>query len=146
MSTTSRSYLLVAVQILALFYLFISGPVIPTNILVGILMIGGVMLGLWSVYAFRGTTFKITPELPENATHIISGPYGIIRHPMYASVMLVALALLANFFSFERMIALIILFVNFHMKITHEESLLEKRFGEYKTYKQKTHRLLPFIY
>jgi len=145
-SRNPLSLVIIAVQLLALLYLFLSGAVIPQNPFIGLLYITGVSLGVWAVWTMRTTMWQITPDVANGAILIENGPYTYIRHPMYLSVLLVAAGLLINDFSESRLLAFTILAVDLLIKIHYEETLLHRHFSTYKEYIKKTYRLIPFVY
>ncbi|HRN96794.1 MAG TPA: isoprenylcysteine carboxylmethyltransferase family protein [Candidatus Levybacteria bacterium] len=142
----SKSTLLVLIQLVALFYIFFTGEVIPTYSISLALLLGGVFLSVWAFYALRTTKFSLLPEVPESAALVTGGPYKLIRHPMYLGIMLIATALVFNDYSLERFIALIILHVVLLVKTNIEEKYLDKHFKEYGTYKAQTKKLIPYLY
>jgi len=146
-SRNPKSLLLVFAQSLLLLYLFLSGPVVPNNLVSGILEVVGVGLGLWSIYAMRITTLQITADVPPDSNLISDGPYKFIRHPMYLGVLLVALGLLINVDTPLRILAFLLLAFDIIIKANYEEMLLIKYFKEgYKDYQQKTKKFIPFVY
>jgi len=86
------------------------------------------------------------PDLKDNSRLVKSGPYKLIRHPMYASVLLVTLLLLINHFTFLRAGFWVVLFIDLHLKLSYEENLLLEIYPEYSDYKRTTKRIVPFIY
>jgi protein-S-isoprenylcysteine O-methyltransferase Ste14 len=75
-----------------------------------------------------------------------SGPYAIVRHPIYSSL-IVALAGTALYLGEWRGLAALAFFgVGFRLKAVHEETLLEAEFGEdYQDYCRQTGMLMPRI-
>lgn len=88
-----------------------------------------------------------TVEIQENQKVIDTGLYGIVRHPMYSSTILLFLSMplvLGSFFSF-----LIFLIYPFIMakRIRNEEQVLEQGLSGYSEYKNKVkYRVIPFIW
>lgn len=147
MSRNPKSLLLVFTQALMLIYLFLSGPVAPRNIIIGALELLGIILGLWALWTMRVSTFQITPDVAPGSVLVTNGPYSFIRHPMYTAVLIIALGLLLNEFTWLRFVASIILAIDLMIKTIYEEQLLLKHFNkEYEDYQKKTKRFIPFIY
>ncbi|CAN5149698.1 isoprenylcysteine carboxylmethyltransferase family protein [soil metagenome] len=142
-----KSLLLVFVEGLLLIYLFLSGPVLPNNTLVGILELVGLVVGLWSIWVMRITSIQITADVAPDSNLITDGPYEFVRHPMYLAIIIVCLGLLLNGITSTRIIALILLIIDLVIKSHYEEKLLIKYFKKgYEDYQKKTKKLIPFIY
>jgi protein-S-isoprenylcysteine O-methyltransferase Ste14 len=147
MSRNPRSLLLVFAQSLLLLYLFLTGPVIPTNLLSSILELGGIGLGLWSLWSMRITAIQITADVAPDSNLVSDGPFEFIRHPMYLAVILVSFGLLLNDVTTLRILSALLLTFDLIAKASYEEMLLVKYFKKsYEDYQKKTKRFIPFIY
>jgi len=147
MSRNPKSLVLVFAQAFLLLYLFLSGPVVPTNSISFILEALGVGLGLWSVWTMRITAIQITADVAPDSNLVTDGPFEFIRHPMYFGVILVAIGLLLNSVGMMRSIAVILLTFDLVIKANYEELLLVKYFKKgYEDYQKKTKKIIPFIY
>jgi protein-S-isoprenylcysteine O-methyltransferase Ste14 len=72
------------------------------------------------------------------------GLYRYIRHPSYAGLIVSMIGYVRSTIGLGLNVCLFLLLVS---RMNDEETFLEKHFGaEYKTYRQKTRRLFPFIY
>lgn len=141
-----KSYLIVAIQLTALVFILLSGPLFARQRGLLVLELIGIFLGLWAIFEFRKTTLRITPEVGEGAILVVSGPYRFIRHPMYTSLILIVLALILDLFTTARLIAGLILFLDLLVKIRFEEDYLNRHFKNYKQYAKYTYKIIPFIY
>ncbi len=146
MSSRLFSYFLVGVQFACLIYLALSGPVAARPPVWLALEIAGFLLGLWAVAAMRLGCFNITPEVPANGWLVQRGPYQIVRHPMYAAILLIGLALVGSAPTALRWLALALLAANLLIKLLYEERLLRSAFPAYAAYQRRTKRLIPFIF
>jgi protein-S-isoprenylcysteine O-methyltransferase Ste14 len=88
-----------------------------------------------------------TVEVQENQKVVDSGLYGIVRHPMYMTTLLLFLAMpmvLGSVISFVIMLAYIPIIAK---RIRNEEKVLEEGLVGYSEYKEKVrHRVIPFIW
>jgi protein-S-isoprenylcysteine O-methyltransferase Ste14 len=88
-----------------------------------------------------------TIEVQEGQKVIDSGLYGIVRHPMYVSTILLFLSMplvLGSFFSFLVFLIYPVITVK---RIRNEEEVLEKSLEGYSEYKKRVkYRLIPFIW
>ena len=86
-------------------------------------------------------------EVQENQKVIDTGLYGIVRHPMYLSTILLFLSIplvLGSLFSF--LIFMIYPFI-IAKRIKNEEKVLEEGLKGYLEYKEKVrYRVIPFIW
>ena len=112
-----------------------------------ILMIAGFSLRQWSIKSL-GRFFTPVVSVHKDHKLIESGPYKYMRHPSYTGLFLellgVALAL-SNLFAVITVMVFFLPAITYRIAI--EESLLEEHFGKhYESYKQRTKRLIPFVY
>jgi len=134
-------------QSLLLLYLFLTGPVIPTNLLSSILELSGIGLGLWSLWTMRITAIQITSDIAPDSNLITDGPFEFVRHPIYLSVILVSLGLLLNGVTTMRILSTFLLTFDLTINAIYEEKLLVEYFKKgYEDYQKKTKKLIPFIY
>lgn len=140
------SYIYVIIQIVFIIVIGITGPIIPKNkpILIG--EVAGVLLMIWAIWTMRLSHLNILPDLRDNNRLITSGPYKLIRHPMYTALLLVTLMLVINHVTWWRAAFWLVLIVNLNFKLKYEEKLLMAKYPEYSDYMSKTKRLIPFIY
>ena len=86
-------------------------------------------------------------EVQENQKVIDTGLYGIVRHPMYLSTLLLFLSIplvLGSLFSFLIFMVYPLIIVK---RIKNEEKVLEQGLKGYLEYKKKVkYRLIPFIW
>lgn len=139
-------YFLVTVQLVCLFYILVSGPIV-SNSTAGLLVeCAGIFLAVLSIYIIGINNFNITPTVKQNSELITSGPYRIIRHPMYVAQLIAVLPLIVDYFSWFRIIAFVLLLIILLLKIEFEESLLKAHFPNYHAYMEKTKKLIPYVY
>ena len=137
-------WLLVALQFTCILYLLLTTPAIFSLTAFGLFLAAFVLL-LWAVFAMRKSKLRILPQPAAKAVLITSGPYRVIRHPMYTALMIGALALLIMYSTLWRVLTVVILIVTLLVKLTLEEKMLTEKFPQYQAYKKKTYRLIPFI-
>lgn len=108
--------------------------------------ISGILLAIWAILVMSKSKLNIAP-LPRSDTKMItSGPYKLIRHPMYLSLVLSLTPLLISYYSTVNALILLTLFTNLVFKILFEESVLNEYFDEYRDYTLNTKRIIPFIW
>jgi protein-S-isoprenylcysteine O-methyltransferase Ste14 len=135
-------------------YVFSSQPAFASyqpywlQILIGA---GIFTFALWLFYRTHndlGRNWSVTLEVRDQHSLVTNGVYNRVRHPMYAAFWLWALA---QFFLLPNWIAglagLIGFGTLFFLRVGHEEQMMIDAFGdEYRSYMQRTARVLPGIY
>jgi protein-S-isoprenylcysteine O-methyltransferase Ste14 len=102
----------------------------------------------WYSIGYLGKFFTVDVAIHSEHRVIESGPYRYIRHPSYTGALLAFLGLglsSGNWCS----VAVFVLppFLAFLVRINVEERALEEAMGEqYRSYQQRTKRLIPLIY
>ena len=88
-----------------------------------------------------------TVEVQENQKVIDTGLYGVVRHPMYMSTLILFLAMplvLGSLFSFGIMLFYIPIIAK---RIRNEEKVLEEGLDGYKEYKTRIrYKVIPFVW
>jgi len=145
-SPSALSLTLVGIQLVLIGMIVFTGPLWPSGWgLRGILAIGGV-IGLWAIQAMGLRQVKVFPEVANQGKLIVFGPYRWVRHPMYTSVLLVALAWVLGSPLPYRILLWVGLIMTLMVKLRYEEHLLMERFPEYDAYRRQTKRLIPFVW
>ncbi len=140
-----RSIILVIIQFTSIACIVALGT-FPSSFPALMLLFTGLLLGAVSISIMNFDNLRIRPEPKENVRFITAGPYRIIRHPMYTSVMLLSLAFMIEDPTFMLGILFLILLFVLWQKILIEEKMLSAIFPEYTEYQKKTYRLIPFIF
>jgi protein-S-isoprenylcysteine O-methyltransferase Ste14 len=109
------------------------------------LLLGGIWFVFWvlRVNSFAGRTIRVEPGQPV----IASGPYGIVRHPMYLGsiVMLLATPLALGSYSALPLFALLVPF--YVLRLLNEEKVLGVELPGYPEYCRRTRfHLVPLIW
>jgi protein-S-isoprenylcysteine O-methyltransferase len=78
---------------------------------------------------------------------IQTGPYAIVRHPIYFGAWVFMLGLLLLYPMWVILILAVSMVASFSMRAGREETALAQRFGDaWVQYKKRTKRIIPFIY
>jgi protein-S-isoprenylcysteine O-methyltransferase Ste14 len=95
-----------------------------------------------------GRNWSITLEIREKHRLVTSGPYAVIRHPMYTSFLLMALGqalLLSNWV--VGLAGLVGFAVLFSLRVNKEERMMLENFGpQYRAHMERTKRIIPYLY
>jgi protein-S-isoprenylcysteine O-methyltransferase Ste14 len=90
-----------------------------------------------------GRSFSLMAEARRLVT---SGPYRLVRHPLYLAEELAIIGLSMQFLSLSTAFVLAVQIVFQLRRMHNEEAVLAESFPEYAAYRQRTARLLPGIY
>ena len=91
-----------------------------------------------------GKSFSI---MAEARTLVVSGPYGIVRHPLYVAEVIATLGVLIEFFSWAAVTVVMIQFAFQIQRMRNEEAVLLRTFpSDYVRYMARTKRLFPGIW
>ena len=122
-----------------------------SNVPLYLVILGDILvaLGLLFVFfVFRENTFtSATIELRDEQRVISSGPYALVRHPMYAGAFLMLLGIPLALGSWWAFIPVFLLFAAIIWRLIEEEKFLAKNLSGYASYRQKVrYRLIPFVW
>lgn len=138
--------LLVFFQLSFILSLLITAPVFNSMNYWLLLELSGIILVSWAFFEIKLRNINIRPVVKADGVLVISGPYHVIRHPMYTATLLVMIALVGEYFSWLRLAFLIALLVVFIFKINYEEKALIAHFPDYSNYIKRTKRLFPYLF
>ena len=97
---------------------------------------------------YRENTFtSATVELAENQRVISTGPYAIVRHPMYASALLYLVGTPLALGSYRGLLPLGAMLPFLIWRLLDEERVLVEQLPGYPEYRQRVrYRLVPFVW
>jgi len=144
--TNLKAFFLFLIQYISLAMLILTGPVLPGSLPLLIFYFAGWILGIWSILVMGTGNVNAGPDpLPEGRL-VSTGPYAVIRHPMYAAILLVFTPLLISHFTIPRLAILIILVINLLLKIRYEEKQMNMAYcKKYREYSTGTWQLIPYV-
>ena len=95
----------------------------------------------------ENTYLSRTIEVQKNQKVIDTGLYGIVRHPMYASTIVLFLAMPLVLGSIISFLIFLMYPIIIAKRIKNEEEVLEQELKGYKEYKEKVkYKIIPFIW
>jgi protein-S-isoprenylcysteine O-methyltransferase Ste14 len=109
------------------------------------LIAAGGVLGL-PAFVFLGRGVTPMPYPKTGAPMVETGPYAIVRHPMYAGGFLVGLgwALCIQGWLTLGFVGALFAFIDFKSRV--EERWLTEKFPEYAAYQRRVRKIIPFVY
>jgi protein-S-isoprenylcysteine O-methyltransferase Ste14 len=124
---------------------FISVSDSSTALGLGLTLVG-LAFAVWARFSI-GRNWSGLIELKKEHQLIRSGPYAIVRHPIYSGFMLATLGTAIAFGEWSALLAFGLIVVAWGYKATLEERALTEKFGtEYEDYRRRVKRLVPFVW
>lgn len=124
---------------------YLNGFYSQNNILFAIQIIA-LLIGFWSLFELGRGKISIFPSVKKGAVLIKTGPFNLVRHPIYLSLLLYFNSFLLEELSIFSLMFNILLLTVIISKIKLEESLLKDYFENYVHYQKHTYKLIPYIY
>ncbi|MBE9524457.1 MAG: isoprenylcysteine carboxylmethyltransferase family protein [Chloroflexi bacterium] len=113
------------------------------RLLGGFLSLGGTLM-LVLTHRALSIHWSTTLQFKEGHSLITTGPYGLIRHPMYTSlyIIFIGLAIVSSFWPLWILILLMTIFF-FRIASIEEDMMIDKFGDEYVSYIKRSGRFLP---
>ena len=111
----------------------------------GVLLLMGVCLVVAGIFEL-GANLTAVPYPKEQATLVETGPYQLVRHPMYSGAIFMAFGWAFWVHGWLTIGYALILFVFFDVKSGREEQWLKETFSGYVAYQKRVRKLIPFVY
>jgi protein-S-isoprenylcysteine O-methyltransferase Ste14 len=109
------------------------------------LCIAGLIFCIWARFTL-GRNWSGVVTLKGGHELITSGPYALVRHPIYTGLLTMFVATVIVLGHVAGIIAMPFVFVSFWIKLRYEEKLMSEKFpNEYAAYQQRVKRLIPFV-
>lgn len=110
-----------------------------------LLLLAGGLLSFWGLVSL-GRNLSALPHPLDEAEFVRSGPYNLVRHPIYSGLILAAFGwgLFVN--GYLTLAYALVLFLFFDLKTRREEKYLRLKFSEYTQYATEVKKLIPFLY
>ena len=104
-----------------------------------------ILFFLWARLTMGWRSFHATANPLESARLVTTGPYGLVRHPIYVSLWVFCWAGVADHLSLLSVAMGLVVAAGLFARMILEEGLLRARFPEYAEYARRTKRFVPFV-
>lgn len=109
------------------------------------LTLAGIGFAIWA-RTYLGKNWSSNVTIKEGHRLMRSGPYAVVRHPIYSGFLLGFLGTALALGQVRGLVALALAFLGWKLKSRLEEKFMEQRFGEeYTVYGRRVKALIPFI-
>lgn len=109
------------------------------------LTIAGAAFAVWArIYIGSNWSGRVT--IKQDHELIRTGPYGIVRHPIYAGLLLAVLGTAIGIGELGGLFAFVLAVAGWRQKWRTEEQFLSEQFGaQYDAYRKQVKGLIPFV-
>lgn len=145
LKSINMSLLLVAAQVLVSAAIVFATCLRVGNAIGLAVATAGMLFGVWAIIAIGIRRVSVLPELKPNAELVVSGPYRLVRHPMYTALLVFTAGLAFSPFAVWKGLAWFVLLRVLIRKSIIEERYLNQRFPDYEEYSRRTKRIIPFL-
>jgi protein-S-isoprenylcysteine O-methyltransferase Ste14 len=108
-------------------------------------LLGGSILALAGVLRL-GSNLTPLPYPKSDATLVETGPYALVRHPIYSGLILAAFGWALFVHGWLTLSYAIVLLIFFDVKSRIEERWLSEKFTGYAKYRKRIRKLIPWVY
>ena len=113
--------------------------------LVVVAQLAALTLMVWARRTFGRRSFHLAAH-PTSGGLVTTGPYGFIRHPIYAAICLFVWAGVFGNWSLQSFLLAFVVTAGAIVRMLCEERLLVERYPEYEQYRQNTRRMIPYFF
>jgi protein-S-isoprenylcysteine O-methyltransferase Ste14 len=111
-----------------------------------ILTVVGVTIGIWARF-YLGGNWSATVTVKQDHELIRTGPYAVVRHPIYSGLLLAVLGTAIYAGEIRGLFALALAMIALKIKSVREEAFMQDEFGEqYLLYRRRVKSLVPFVW
>ena len=132
-------------MVLALAGLFYTHALISSSRAVIAVQAFAVVLLIWARTTFGIRSFQASAG-PTEGGLVTTGPYALIRHPIYTAASLFGWAGILAHWSLQSISLGVLLLAGALVRILCEETLVVQRYPQYRQYAARTKRMVPYLF
>lgn len=125
--------------------LFYSGALFARQPWVIAIQVAAFLLMVAARIAFGARSFHADAN-PTEGGLVTTGPYAYLRHPIYAAIMYFIWAGALDHFTWRVLAYAELITAGAFTRMHIEEYLLVRKYPEYRAYKKRAKKLIPFVY
>lgn len=105
----------------------------------------GIAFSIWARFVLGGN-WSSDVTLKKDHSLVCSGPYALVRHPIYTGLLLAMLGTALVVAEAHAFLGVLFGFASFGLKFREEERFMTEQFGaDYEEYRRRTPALVPFV-
>jgi len=120
-----------------------AAPIVP--VLGTVLLVAGLGFSVWA-RRHLGRNWSMQVVVKEDHALVRSGPYRLVRHPIYTGILLGFLGMALAIGQWRALAGFLCFVVSFAVKSRLEEARMRDTFPAYEQYRRETAALIPFVY
>ncbi len=110
-----------------------------------VITVAGLLFSVWA-RVHIGANWSRAVTIKQNHELITSGPYALVRHPIYTGLLTAILGSAIALTQLRGLVAFALFFLSIWYKLRLEEKWMRTRFGEtYVSYSRRVAALVPFL-
>ena len=107
--------------------------------------VAGLLFSVWA-RVHLGRNWSAVVTLKQEHELITSGPYGLVRHPIYTGLLVAFIGTAIARAEWRGVLAVALVLISFWHKLRLEEAWLTEEFGDvYRDYRRRVSALIPFV-
>jgi protein-S-isoprenylcysteine O-methyltransferase Ste14 len=107
--------------------------------------VAGILFAVWA-REHLGRNWSRSVTIKEGHELITTGPYGLVRHPIYTGILIGFLGMAIAISEVRGLVVVGLIFLAFWIKLRMEEEWMRSQFGEtYAAYSRRTAALVPYL-
>jgi protein-S-isoprenylcysteine O-methyltransferase Ste14 len=111
-----------------------------------VITVAGLALAVWARFQI-GRNWSGMIEVKQGHMLMCTGPYAIVRHPIYSGFMLATLGTAIAFGEISGLLSFVMILIAWGYKSRLEETAMVEYFGtEYQDYRREVKGLIPFVW
>jgi protein-S-isoprenylcysteine O-methyltransferase Ste14 len=132
-------------MVIGLLVLVVTRNVFSSSVLVIAPQIAALLLIVWARITFGRRSFHVAAN-PTEGGLVTTGPYRYIRHPIYTAIIVFTAAGVMAHLAWASALPGALVVACALVRMFFEEQLLVARYPEYKQYRARSWRMLPFVF
>jgi len=145
MSLRRTSVLAFALMVAAILWMYFQRVLLARSIAGMAVQAGAVALMIWARITFGRRSFHAAAN-PTSGGLVTSGPYAYVRHPIYAAATYFVWAGAIEHHTAAAVAGAALLTVGAFGRMLAEEHLLAGMYPAYAAYRERTSRVVPFVF